>query len=64
MKTITEIKALSDKDLMVFVAEQRAEVQKHRFGLGGRDVKASRTAKTAIAQAMTERTNRRSNPLT
>lgn len=59
-----EIKAMSDKDLTAFITEQRAEVQKHRFGLGGRDVKAARAAKTAIARACTERTNRLANPQT
>lgn len=54
-----EITALSDQDLTTFVTEQRAEVQKHRFGVGGRDVTAARAAKQNVARALTELTARR-----
>jgi len=55
-----EIRDMSDSELTTFVNEQRAEVQKHRFGIGGRDVTAARAAKQNIARALTELTSRTS----
>jgi ribosomal protein L29 len=56
MKTLTQ---KSDTELQAFIMEQRAVVQQNRFGLGTRDVLASRRAKQAIARAMTILTARR-----
>lgn len=58
MTTMKEIQKLSDTDLEKLIEEKRAEVQKFRFGTGGRNVSAVRIAKTEIARAMTELTNR------
>ena len=48
-----EINDMSEQDLVTFVKEQRAEIQKHRFGVGGRDVTAARAAKKNVARALT-----------
>jgi ribosomal protein L29 len=58
LTTMKDIQAMSDKELASFVEKARAEAQKHRFGLGGRDVKAARAARTNVARALTEVTSR------
>jgi ribosomal protein L29 len=58
MKPMKEITAMSDQELAAFVSEARAEIQKHRFGIGGRDVKAARAAKQNVARALTVLTAR------
>lgn len=58
MKEMKELEKMSDAELTQFVETERAEVQKHRFGTGGRDVKAASTAKRNIARALTVLTAR------
>lgn len=58
MKPMKEIRDMSDQALATLVAEERATVQKHRFGIGGRDVTTARAAKQNIARALTELTAR------
>lgn len=58
MKPMQEIEKMSDQEIVAFVAEQRAQMQQHRFGIGGRDVTASRTAKKNVARALTVLTAR------
>lgn len=50
---MSELNKLSDQELSELVEAQRTEVQQHRFGTGGRNVKAVRTAKKNIARALT-----------
>lgn len=54
MTTMKEISGLSEKDLIALVKTNRETIQKHRFGMGGRDVMAARTAKQTVARALTE----------
>lgn len=54
MKDMKEIQKMNDTDLVAFVEEKRAEVQKSRFNAAERNVKAVRAAKTEIARALTE----------
>lgn len=58
----SEIKGMSDEALATLVQEQRATLRDERMkaaGAGTRDVKTVRTAKTTIAQALTELSARR-----
>ena len=58
MKDMKELEKMDEKALAAFIEEKRTEVQSHRFGTGGRNVAAARTAKTEIARAMTLQTAR------
>ncbi len=58
MTDMNTIRDKKDAELVTFVNEQRDLIQKARFGMGGSDVKASRTAKKNIARALTELTAR------
>lgn len=53
-----EIQEMSEQELATFVTQQRAEAQQHRFGIGGRDVTAARSAKKNVARALTVLTAR------
>ncbi len=53
-----EIEKMSDKDLAKFVEDERAVMQQHRFGTGGRNVMAARAAKKNVARALTVLTAR------
>lgn len=53
MKDMKELDKMSDAELASFVETERATVQKHRFGMGGRDVMAARAAKKNVARALT-----------
>lgn len=53
MKTVADLEKMKDAELTAFVEEKRREVQQHRFGMGGRNVMAARTAKKEIARALT-----------
>ena len=58
MKPMKELEAMSDAEITAFIEAERATAQTHRFGIGGRDVKASRTAKKNVARALTVLTAR------
>lgn len=58
MKTLAGKK---DAELVTFITEQRAALQQARFGMGGSDVKAVKTAKKDIARALTELATRAQN---
>lgn len=53
MKTMKEITKMSAEDRAAFVEKKRNEIREHRFGTGGRNVSAVRTAKKEIARALT-----------
>jgi ribosomal protein L29 len=52
-KTMKELEKMSDQELSALVETERATVQQHRFGMGGRDVMKARAAKTNVARALT-----------
>lgn len=58
MKTRQELEKLSTDALTDFIQQERATVQKHRFGIGGSDAMAARTAKKNVARALTVLTAR------
>ncbi len=62
MKKMSEIKKMKDKDLIALVNEKREEIRGFRFGNGGGDVSALRTAKTEVARALTELQERSVKP--
>ncbi len=53
-----DIKKKDDKGLVSFIAEKREEIRAQRFGVGTRNVKALRTAKKEVAQALFELSHR------
>lgn len=50
---MNEIEKMSEKEIATFVATERAELQKHRFGTAGRNASAIRSTKKNIARALT-----------
>jgi len=52
-KTTKELTAMSEPELADFVAKERTTMQKHRFGTGGTNSAAVRTARKNIARALT-----------
>lgn len=57
MSNYKDLQKKNDKDLVVFVKEQRETLRKARFGAAGAgsaDVKEVRTAKKNIARSLTE----------
>ena len=49
---------MNDKDLAELIRKEREAVRSYRFSAGARDVRAVRTSKKHIAQALTEITRR------
>lgn len=58
---MNDIKKMKDAELATFVAEKREVVRTFRFGTGGRDVRAKRTARKETARALTELQARQSS---
>ena len=58
MTTIQDIRKMNDKDLAELIRKEREAVRSYRFSAGARDVRAVRTSKKHIAQALTEITRR------
>ncbi|MCB9811407.1 50S ribosomal protein L29 [Candidatus Nomurabacteria bacterium] len=58
MKTMADIRKLSDKELQELVTERREEMRSARFNHASRDVRAVRAARHEIARALTELTAR------
>ena len=58
MTTIQDIKKMNDTELAELIRKEREAVRSYRFTTGLRDVRAVRTSKKHIAQALTEITRR------
>jgi ribosomal protein L29 len=61
---MSELQKKNDADLVTFITEKRAELQKFRFGATGsgmRDTHAIRNLRHEIAQALTELNKRGKN---
>lgn len=61
MKTMADIRKMSEKELQEMVNERREEMRAFRFNKAARDVRAVRTARHEIARALTELTARRNS---
>jgi len=58
MNKMNDIRKMKADELNTLVKEKRETVRGFRFGTGGRDVRAKRSAKKEIARALTELTAR------
>lgn len=58
MKTMEEIRKMSDKELQDLVTERREEMRSFRFNHAARDVRQVRAARHEVARALTELTAR------
>ena len=54
MTKMTDIKKMKDSELVALVTEKREATRAFRFGTGGKDVSAMRTARKDVARALTE----------
>lgn len=61
MTKMTDIKKMKDSELVTLVSEKREVTRSFRFGTGGKDVGAMRTARKDIARSLTELKARKDN---
>lgn len=54
MTKMNDIKKMKDAELSSFVTEKREVIRSFRFGTGGQNVNAARTARKDVARALTE----------
>ncbi|OGG85615.1 hypothetical protein A2392_02515 [Candidatus Kaiserbacteria bacterium RIFOXYB1_FULL_46_14] len=59
MTKMNDIRKMNESELNTLLSEKRETVRGFRFGTGGRDVRAKRSAKKEIARALTELTVRK-----
>ncbi len=58
MTKMSDIKKMSDKDLVSLVREKREALRNARFNATARDIKTVRDAKLEVARALTELSER------